>query len=164
MKNLRVLLVISFQELQTVTFERQHQYTAHLVNSRLIKAKFVGYNDQAPPPLCLPDITHVTLSPRPSPLFLPLQTRGGNGLGTRLLYHLCINYHFGSLRQSRSQTTFFWCVQKLQSENQSNHTSYNFTLGNGDPARELGGYFNIETIVHSYHACQISVVCLMFLR
>ena len=38
-----------------------------MVDSRLINAKFVNYNDRAPPPSRLPDVTHVTLSPRPSP-------------------------------------------------------------------------------------------------
>ena len=58
-----------------------------MVDSRLINAKFVNYNDRAPPPSRLPDVTHVTLSPRPSPPFLywkRSKTGGGNGLGTRL--------------------------------------------------------------------------------
>ena len=38
-----------------------------MVDSRLINAKIVNYNDRAPPPSRLPDVTHVTLSPRPSP-------------------------------------------------------------------------------------------------
>ena len=62
------------------------------VDSRLINAEFVSYNDRAPPALCLPsrlpDVTHVTLSPRPSPSVFAYSMRsktgGGNGLGTRL--------------------------------------------------------------------------------
>ena len=41
-----------------------------MVDSRLINAKFVNYNDRAPPPSRLPDITHVTLSPFPSVFIL----------------------------------------------------------------------------------------------
>ena len=41
------------------------------------------------PPSCLPDVMHVTLPPRPSPLIFAYckQTKagGGNGLGTRLV-------------------------------------------------------------------------------
>ena len=41
------------------------------VDSRLINAKFVSYNDQVPPPSRLPsrlpDVMHVTLSPRLPP-------------------------------------------------------------------------------------------------
>ena len=33
-------------------------------------------------------------------------------------------------------------------------TSYNFTLVNGDPARELTVYFNIKTIIRGYHTYQ----------
>ena len=33
-------------------------------------------------------------------------------------------------------------------------TCYNFTHGNDDPARKLGVYFNIKTIVRGYHAYQ----------
>ena len=58
------------------------------VDSRLIIAKFVSYNDQALPLSCLPDVTHMTLSPRPSPSVFAYckrpKTGGGNGLGTRL--------------------------------------------------------------------------------
>ena len=38
----------------------------NLVDLRLITTRFVSYNDQAPPPSCLPDVIHVNLSPRPS--------------------------------------------------------------------------------------------------
>ena len=42
-------------------------------------------------PSRLPDVTHVTLSPRPSPSVFAYSMRsktgGGNGLGTRLEYH-----------------------------------------------------------------------------
>ena len=34
----------------------------------------------------------------------------------------------------------------------SDHTSYNFTLGNGYPGRELSVYFNVKMIVRGYHA------------
>ena len=34
----------------------------------------------------------------------------------------------------------------------SDHTSYNFMLRNGDPARELTVYFNDKTIARGYHA------------
>ena len=35
----------------------------------------------------------------------------------------------------------------------SDHTSYNFTLGNGYPGRELRVYFNVKTTtVRGYHA------------
>ena len=49
----------------------------YLVDSSMINAKFVSYNDQALPPvcLCLPDVMHVTKSPRPSPLFCNLHWR-----------------------------------------------------------------------------------------
>ena len=50
---------------------------AYSVDSRLINARFVSYNNQAPPPSmascvpsCLPDVMHVTLSPRTAPSFL----------------------------------------------------------------------------------------------
>ena len=33
-------------------------------------------------------------------------------------------------------------------------TSYNFTLGNGNPARELTVYFNIKMIIRGYHTYQ----------
>ena len=48
MKNLEVFPV---QEFETLAFERQCQYTAcSSVDLRLINAKFVSYNDQAPTP------------------------------------------------------------------------------------------------------------------
>ena len=62
-KNPKVLLV---QELETVTLERQRVNTARCsVDSRLTNTKFVSYNDWVPPNSRLPDVTHVTLSPRP---------------------------------------------------------------------------------------------------
>ena len=62
------------------------------VDSRLINAEFVSYNDWSPPPSRLPshlpDVTHVTLSPRPSPSVFAYsmwsKTGGRNGLGMRL--------------------------------------------------------------------------------
>ena len=52
-------------------FERLSQYSLLLVDSRLINAKFVSYNNWAPPPICLPSVyltlLHVAKSLRPSP-------------------------------------------------------------------------------------------------
>ena len=62
--------------------EIQRQYS-----SLLFEADQRKVCDRAPPPSRLPDVTHVTLSPRPSPPFLYCKrskTGGGNGLGTRL--------------------------------------------------------------------------------
>ena len=42
--------------------------------SNVEAAPFVSCNDRAPPPSCLPDIAHVTLSPRSSPPFLHTAT------------------------------------------------------------------------------------------
>ena len=58
----------------------------------------MSYNDRSLPPLRLPsrlpDVTHVTLSPRPSPFAFVYckqsKTGGGNNLGTRLLR--CFKY------------------------------------------------------------------------
>ena len=51
-------------------FERQHHCS---INLWLMNTKFVSYNSWALPPICppscLPDIMHVTKSPRPSPPF-----------------------------------------------------------------------------------------------
>ena len=63
--------------------------TAHyLVDSRLINARFVSYDDQAPPPLCLPscppDVMHVTFSPRPSPSVFANWKQSKTGSGTDL--------------------------------------------------------------------------------
>ena len=82
MKNLEVLLIISCPK--TV------KTACYLVDLRLINARFVSYNDQAPSPSCLhvPDVMHATLSPRPSPSVFAYykwsKTWGRNGLGTRL--------------------------------------------------------------------------------
>ena len=59
------------------------------VDSRLINAEFVSYNDRSPPPSrlpsSLPDVTHVTLSAGPSlSVFaygMRSKTRGGNEAG-----------------------------------------------------------------------------------
>ena len=72
-KNLEVLLYL-VQELETVTFERQRQYSSlfgRLEADECKVCELQQYNDRAPPPSRLPsrlpDVTHVTLSPRPSP-------------------------------------------------------------------------------------------------
>ena len=69
MKNLKVLL-------ETVTFERQCQYSL-LVGRLEHKVCELQRSSTTPPPrppqlstLCLSDITYVTKSPRPSPPFL----------------------------------------------------------------------------------------------
>ena len=80
------------KKLETVTFERQHQYSLLFGKPKADQCKVVIYNDRAPPPSRLPDVTHVTLSPRLSPSVFAYckqsKTGGGNGLGTRL----CLMY------------------------------------------------------------------------
>jgi len=39
----------------------------------------------------------------------------------------------------------------------SDHTSYNFTHGNDDPARKLSVYFNIKTIVRANQSEWVAV-------
>ena len=64
----RSFLLYLVQKLETVTFERQRQYSS--LFGRLeadINSKFVNYDDWVPPLSHLLDITHMTLSPKPFP-------------------------------------------------------------------------------------------------
>ena len=76
------------QKLETVTFERQCQYSSLFGRFEADQPESLSYNDRAPPPSCLPDVMHVTLSPKPSPSVFAYCKRskawGGNGLETRL--------------------------------------------------------------------------------
>ena len=74
----------------------------------------MSYNDRSPPPVCLPsrlpDVTHVTLSPRPSPSVFAYSMRSktgsGNGLGTRLTDD-CVTHKLVSFPDYRRR---LWCT------------------------------------------------------
>ena len=99
---LRSFLQYFVQEIWTVTFERQYQYSSLFGRLEADNAKFVSYNCRSPPPLCLPsrlpsllpDVTHVTPSPRPSTSIFAYckqsKIGGDNGLGTRLTPNLVV--------------------------------------------------------------------------
>ena len=76
----RSFLLYLVQKLETVTFERQRQYSS--LFGRLeadINSKFVNYDDWVPPLSHLLDITHMTLSPKPFPsVFAYCKTGGRN--------------------------------------------------------------------------------------
>ena len=57
-KNLEVLFLRSVQDLETVMFKRQRQYSSLFCISRLINPRFVSYKDRASPPLCLCHACH----------------------------------------------------------------------------------------------------------
>ena len=74
------------------------------------------------------------------------------GLGKVNTYRIAGNFHkhkfFANHQQTRQKKILdflFWRKVMI-----SDRTSYNFTLGNGGPARELSIHFNVETIVYGY--------------
>ena len=63
MKDLKALLV---QELEIIMFERQRQCSSLFGRLKADNAKFVSYNDRAPPPFVCLMSSHMAKSPRPS--------------------------------------------------------------------------------------------------
>ena len=103
-------------------FERQCQYSSLFGRLEADNTKFVSYNNQAPPPSRLPDVTHVTLSPRsrPSPCFYILQViknwrREWPGNEANQPPFLCTlaSYPAGKDVWLKTQACGFSCIQSI---------------------------------------------------